>query len=116
MATLISSAVSANPTALTIKSMSGDGSLLDIHFDGTISWQGPTSKAARLLLSSVRSILDLDAIGEIAAERLYRRSISRVLDMAKSMPHDEFIDRLEQELQARQSKAFLLELRRGNDG
>lgn len=107
--------ISSQPSALTIRSTSGDD-MLEIFFDGTVRWNGPTSKASRLLLSSVRSILDLDAIGDMAAERLYRRAISRILGMARSMPREEFIDRLEQELQARQSKAVLLELRKGDDG
>jgi hypothetical protein len=113
--TLNVSSIHTNPAALSIRSSTGDGSLLEIRFDGTIIWNGPTSKAARLFLSSMRSVLDLDAIGEQAAERIYRRAIAKCLRMAREMEHDEFIDRLDQELQARTSKAVLMELKR-NDG
>lgn len=102
--------ISSQPSALTIRASAGGESMLEIGFDGTITWNGPPSKAARLLLSSVRSVLDLDTIGDMAAERMYRRTVARMLRMARSMSQEEFIDRLEQELQARQSKAMLLEL------
>lgn len=109
------SSIHTNPSALSIRSSSGDGSLLEIRFDGTITWNGPTSKASRLFLNSMRSILDLDALGNAAAERIYRRAIEKCLRLARSMDHDEFIDRLDQELQARTSKAVLMELKK-DDG
>lgn len=103
--------VTAAPSALTLTSTHGSP-LLEIFYDGTVEWHGPPSKGARALIGSVRSILDLDTVGHAAADRIYRKALQRSLNMARSMSREEFIDRLEQELQARQSKAVLRDLTR----
>ena len=103
--------VHTNPSAFTLTTVGGSP-LLEIMFDGTIVWNGPPSRGSRALIKSVSSILDLDSIGDSAAERIYRRAIEKCLNMARSMDSGEFIAQLEQELQTRTSKAVLLELKR----
>jgi hypothetical protein len=106
--------VHTNPSAFTLKA-AGGRPLLEITFDGEIAWHGPPSRGSRALIRSFSSILDLDTIGNAAAERIYRRAMEKCLKMAKIMDSDEFIDRLDQELQTRISKAVLMELRSDND-
>lgn len=98
------------PSAFSLNS-NGGSPILEILFDGQVKWSGPPSQGSRLLLKSLRSVIDLDSVGDAAAERIYRRAIEKCLNMARSMDRDEFIDQLDRELQTRISKAVLLELK-----
>ena len=104
------------PPKRTALVLSGEnGEVLSISSDGTIEWKGKPSKAAEILIRTVGGHLDKIVIGKQAMERSYRRGIEKCLRMAREMDHDAFIDMLEQELQARTSKAVLMELGRDED-
>lgn len=98
-------------SAFMITASGKDSPLLRINFDGSIVWNGPPSKASKRLISSLSSILDLDALGDIAAARIYRKAMERCLKKAKSMEKDELIKELEAEIGTRLGKSVLRQLR-----
>ena len=101
------------PTLLT---MSGqNGTLLTIHYDGRIEWNGPLSKNVEMFLKSLEHNIDKYAAGEQALAKSYRKAIERCLRQIKKMDKDEFISMLERELDARLSKALWQELSKDDE-
>lgn len=92
--------------ALVINNRAG-GAVLTIHYDGRIEYTGKPSDATEAFLKSLSSHIDWKAAGTLALEKTYRRAINKCLNQAKSMTHEEFINTLERELNARTSKAVL---------
>ena len=100
----------AAPAAIQINSTSNGDPVLKIHQDGRIEYSCKPSAAAESFIKALGGNIDLKAAGKFALEKTYRRAIKRCLNQAKSMSHDDFIAMLENELDARNSKAVVMRL------
>ena len=109
----VSSMYSQPPTALTITNDKNE-TVLSISRQGEIEFNGPPSKAADKFLKSFGSHLDNVVVGKLAQARTYRRAIEKCLNNARNMTKEEYIALLEEELQARNSKAVLEALKDDN--
>ena len=92
-------------------SISGEtGTLLSIHHDGQVEWTGPLSKNVEAFVTALCFNIDKATAGENALARIYRKAIERCLRQIKKMSKEEFIAMLENEVDARMSKAVLISL------
>ena len=103
-----STGTNTNTLSLTISG--GDGALLTIDADGTVTWKGSLTQNAKALVNAIGYNIDKVTAGEQAMAKSYRKAVERCLRQIKTMSKEDFIEMLEQEVKTRLSKAVWQEL------
>lgn len=94
----------SNSVHIALSIVSGNQNVLTISADGDINYFGPPSNAARKFISAFKGHLDLTVVGNRAMSRSYKRALERCLRDIRNLTKEEFIELLENELLARESK------------
>jgi len=102
-----------NPTKNSIQFNNQDSKpVLVITQDGDVEWHGKPSEAAEALTRTFQfAVEDMKGVTKAARRRYYLRACQNILNKAKKMEHQEFLDFLQKQVYNKERRVIMDSLR-----